>query len=274
MKMKYLQEICKKFSRISSNLVPHTSNLFSMQKIFNYLMIMALIAILSCQEEELKGIPALPPRITINAPGAVVANLGADLSAMVTDGANSPVSSVTFDLIEESGTSVGSKTFSEALVAGPNSLTWTAEESGIAALAAGNYKLKITATDTEAKESINEADLKILALNPECLTEGQVTIVLLAPDPAEGMTIGFVGSPTNWGASTGTDIVMNKVTNGVYCGSVAMQAGAEYKFRLNENWSTQEGKLDGSCSDGSNRIYSGSGSDLIVQQVPVWKPCN
>lgn len=242
-------------------------------RIFNICLLVACIAIMSCQEEELEGIPALPPRITINSPGAVVANLGADLNATITDGANSPVASVNFDLIDEGGVSVASKTFSESFVAGPNNLSWTAEESAIASLPSGNYKLRITAVDTKAKESVNEADLKILALNAECMVEGQVTVVLLSPVPPEGFTIGYVGSATGWGSAPGSDIVLNKVVDGVYCASVNMESGAEFKFRLNENWSTQEGKLDGNCSDGDNRVYSGNGSDLIVQQVAVWKPC-
>jgi hypothetical protein len=244
-----------------------------MKKILS-IFLLSFLAFSSCDEDELEGIPALPPRITIKFGGAVVAYVGTDLTATITDGANSPVSNVKMEIVSENGASVASKEITSGFEAGPNSVTWKADESKIATFAPGNYKLKVTATDTKNKQSVGEVSLPVLDLKPECKQQGKVTIVLIAPDPAEGSKIGFVGSPTNWGSAAGTDIVFNKIVNGVYCAAVEMSAGAQFKFRLNENWGTQEGKNDAGCSDGDNRSYSGNGNDLIVQTVPRWKPCN
>jgi hypothetical protein len=243
-----------------------------MKKILS-ICLLTFFAFASCDEDELEGIPALPPRITVNFGGAAVVNVPTDLTATVTDGANSPVANVKFEILTDGGAAVATKEFASGLEAGPNTLTWKADESKIATFAAGNYKLKITAKDTKGKEAVSTVGMPILDLKPECKEAGKVTIVLIAPDPAEGMKIGFVGSPTNWGSAPGTDVVFSKIVNGVYCAAVKMSAGAEFKFRLNENWGTQEGQAN--CTDGANRIYSGNGNDLIVQTVPGWRPnCN
>jgi hypothetical protein len=162
-----------------------------MKKILS-ICFLVFLAFTSCDEDELEGIPALPPRVTINFGGAIVANVGSDLSATITDGANSPVSNVKFEILSESGASIAEKEISSGFEPGPNSITWKADESKIATFAPGNYKLKVTATDTKNKQAVSEVSLPVL----------------------EGSKIGFVGSPTNWGSAAGTDIVFNKIVNG------------------------------------------------------------
>jgi hypothetical protein len=246
-----------------------------MKKIISYMLIIVIVAMLSCKDDHLSGHPSNASTERNTSPGVMVVQVGGDLSAQVFDGAGSPVKSVQFDVVDSTGATKISRTYTENLVAGENNFVWTNEESKLDELPSGSYKFNITAIDTDNNVGMVSSDLKILALQPACKIDGQVTVVLLSPEPPKSTDIvGFVGSPTGWGGSSGTDIVMHKITTGVYCCSLPMTAGAEFKFRLNENWGTQEGQSDGKCSDGSNRVYAGNGSDLIVQTVALWKPCN
>lgn len=100
-----------------------------------------------------------------------------------------------------------------------------------------------------------------------CPTAADRTIIIVtAPEPPAGKTIGLVGSETGWGGNP--DVTMLRRFDGKYCAPVDW-TGGEFKLRLESDWGQQATKADGSDSD--NIMFTPNLGGTFEATVIAWR---
>lgn len=161
------------------------------------------------------------PVISIADPGNVVQGAAVNIDVSFTDGAEnlaqSTLASATYDLLSGT-TSVATGTFT---VSG-RTATGTVSVAG--GLAAGDYTLSVTATDSNGNAASSTFDFSVTS----------------------DFSVGIIGSATPTGWNSDTDLAF--VTGTQYQITIALTAG-EAKFRANDDWGTNWG--DGAFPTGT-----------------------
>ena len=205
-----------------------------------------------------------------NVPGLLFAGVPTDVSATVNGTTTNPVSEVTFEVFKKGSTTVEkSGVITPTTTEGVVIVTWTASDSELSTLAAGDYMFRATGSNANGK-SVSQTYFTVpdYVVPQTCQVVGQITVIILTPQVIPGTEVlSAIGSFA--GSGWGTDSNLEKIKDGVYCAALPLVTGDVFKFRINASWGTQEKKDD--CTDGDNRTTpSGGWPSISIQNVPKW----
>ena len=242
-------------------------------KIVSLLSIVLLSGAFSCTKDEftLSGLPKQGPVVAgFNVPGLLFAGVATDVSATVNGTETNPIGEVLFEVFKKGSTTVEkSGTITPTTKEGVVVVTWTASASGLSTLAAGDYMLRATGSNSSGKTVSQTYFIVPDYVVPQtCQVVGQITVIMLTPQsiPATEI-ISAIGSFA--GSGWGVDSNLERIKDGVYCAALPLVTGDAFKFRLNASWGTQEKKDN--CNDGDNRSNPPDGWPTIsIQNVPKW----
>lgn len=235
--------------------------------------ILLVAGAISCSPDEftLSGLPKSGPVVSgFNVPSLLFAGVPTDVSATVNGTEANPVSEVTFQVFKK-GTEDMVREFvvTPTTTSGVVVVTWTAVDSDLATLGAGDYMLRAIGSNTNGK-TVSQTYFSVpdYVVPVTCQEVGKITVIMLTPwDISDTDLIGAVGDFA--GSGWGTDTILEKIKDGVYCASLPLATGNQFKFRLNSSWGTQEKKDN--CNDGDNRTNPPGGwPSISVQNVPKW----
>ncbi|MBL7849495.1 MAG: hypothetical protein JNN04_01245 [Cyclobacteriaceae bacterium] len=242
-------------------------------KVLSMFAILLVAGVISCSPDEftLDGLPKQGPVVAgFNVPGLLFAGVPTDVSATVNGTTTNPVSEVTFQVFKK-GTEdmVREFTVTPTTTTGVVVVTWTATDSDLSTLEAGDYMLRAIGSNSAGK-TVSQTYFTVpdYVVPQACQVVGQVTVIMLTPQPlAVSEVVSAIGSFT--GSGWGTDANMIRIKQGVYCVALPLTGGDQFKFRLNASWGTQEKKDN--CNDGDNRSApGGSWPSISIQNVPKW----
>lgn len=243
-------------------------------KLIAALSVLLVAGVFSCADDvTLSGLPKRAPFIQplSDVPGLLFAGVVTDVSASFNTTTTNPVSSVTFEVFKKGSTTVEkSGVIAPTPAAGVVKVTWTGTNSGLSTLAAGDYIMQVTGSNSSGKEvATSSFTVPDYVIPQACQVTNMITLIMLTPHteiPATDVVSaigGFAGS--GWS----TDLVMTRIKPGVYCVAAPLVGGDGYKYRINSSWGAQEKKPD--CSDGDNRNVPASGYPKIyVENVNQW----
>ena len=242
-------------------------------KIVSLLSIVLFAGVISCSKDEftITGLPKQGPVVAgFNVPGLLFAGVPTDVSATVNGTTTNPVSEVTFEVFKKGSTTVEkSGVITPTTTEGVVIVTWTASDSELSTLAAGDYMFRATGSNANGK-SVSQTYFTVpdYVVPQTCQVVGQITVIILTPQVIPGTEVlSAIGSFA--GSGWGTDSNLEKIKDGVYCAALPLATGDVFKFRLNASWGTQEKKDD--CTDGDNRTTpSGGWPSISIQNVPKW----
>jgi hypothetical protein len=233
-----------------------------------------LVAVaISCSPDEftVSGLPKQGPVVAgFNVPGLLFAGVPTDVSATVNATTANPIGAVKFQVFTK-GTEdmVREFTVTPTTTTGVVVVTWTAADSDLSTLAAGDYMLRAIGTNNSGS-TVSQTYFTVpdYVVPQACQVVGQVTVILLTPQVIpDTEVIGAVGDFA--GSGWGTDTNLTKIKNGVYCAALPLATGNQFKFRINASWGAQEKKDN--CNDGDNRTNPPGGwPSISIQNVPKW----
>ncbi len=238
------------------------------------LFILVLTGIVSCSPDEftLSGLPKQGPVVAgFNVPGLLFAGVPTDVSATVNGTTTNPVSEVTFEVFKKGSTVVEkSGVITPTTTEGVVVVTWTASASGLSTLATGEYMLRATGKNSSGS-TVSQTYFTVpdYVVPQACQVVGQVTVIMLTPQiiPPTDL-VGAVGSfgTSGWG----TDTILERIKDGVYCVALPLVGTDGFKFRINgasAGWGNEE-KTE-SCGGPPNRgAPGGTWPSISIQNVP------
>lgn len=242
-------------------------------RIVSMFAIVLVAGVISCSPDEftLSGLPKQGPVVAgFNVPGLLFAGVPTDVSATVNGTTTNPVSSVKFQVFKK-GTEDMVREFivTPTTTTGVVIVTWTAVDSDLATLTAGDYMLRAIGTNSSGS-TVSQTYFSVpdYVVPLACQEVGKITIICLTPQVIPGTEIiGAVGSFA--GSGWGTDTNLTRIKDGVYCASLPLATGDQFKFRINSSWGAQEKKDN--CNDGDNRTNPPGGwPGISIQNVPKW----
>ncbi len=236
-------------------------------------VVLLTAGVISCSPDEftLDGLPKQGPVVAgFNVPALLFAGVPTDVSATVNGTTANPIQSVRFQVfVKGSDEMVREFTVTPTTTSGVVIVTWTAADSDISTLAAGDYMLRAIGMNASGS-TVNQTYFSVpdYVVPQVCQVMGEITVIMQTPQPlAISEVVSAIGSFS--GSGWNTDLVMTRIKEGVYCAAVPLQGGDAFKFRLNGSWGTQEKKDN--CNDGDNRVApGGSWPSISIQNVPKW----
>lgn len=235
--------------------------------------ILLVAGVISCSPDEftLSGLPKQGPVVAgFDVPGLLFAGVPTDVSATVNGTTANPISEVKFQVfVKGTDTMVREFTVTPTTTTGVVVVTWTAADSDLSTLESGDYMLRAIGSNTNGS-TVSQTYFSVpdYVVPQSCQVVGQITVIMLTPQPlAVSEVVSAIGSFT--GSGWGTDLVMTRIKEGVYCAAIPLVGSDAFKFRLNSSWGTQEKKDN--CNDGDNRTApGGSWPTISIQNVPKW----
>lgn len=214
-----------------------------MKRLFNTLVAMSFVAFvtISCDNGNADfDVVDVAPVISIADPGNVIQGAAVSIEVSFTDGSEnlsqSSLASASYDL-SSGGASVTSGTFT---VSG-RTATGTVSVAG--GLAAGDYTLSVTATDSNGNADTQTFDFSVTS----------------------DFSVGIIGSATPTGWDSDTDLAF--VTGTQYSITIDLVSG-EAKFRANDDWPINWGDsafpTGTGTQDGANIPITTAGTYLVT----------
>ena len=241
-----------------------------MKNLFFFLLLAVPFLFTACDEDD-----TTDPNIVIVEPGDGAAVMATGmLRAYVQFSDNESLSSASVMLTPNDG--------GDALVninAQPSGTDFTVDETIEVPETAtvGEYTMTVSATDGAGNSktltrlvNITEAPPAECAPTADCMVDGQLTILVRAPESTMGEDVFIVGSFQGWDPSNPDNVlVKNPDVDNCYCVSVPFEAGdgTEFKFVRGGGWDTVE--KDADCEEVSNRTYD-EATDVLVIDIAKW----
>lgn len=242
-------------------------------RIISMFAIVLIAGVFSCSPDDftISGLPSSGPVVAgFNVPGLLFAGVPTDVSARVNGTTANPIQAVDFQVfVKGTEDMVREFTVNPTTTTGVVTVTWTAVDSEISTLAAGDYMLRAVASNSKGS-TVSQTYFTVpdYVVPQACQVVGQVTVIMLTPQniPATEI-IGAVGSFA--GSGWGTDTNMVRIKDGVYCAALPLTNSDEFKFRINSSWGTEE--KNSSCGGAPNRTApGGTWPTISIQDVPKW----
>lgn len=235
--------------------------------------IVLIAGVFSCSPDDftIDTIPVSPPVVAgFDVPGLLFAGVPTDVAARVNGTTTNPIGDVLFQVfVKGTEDMVREFTVSPTTTTGVVMVTWTAADSDISTLAAGDYMLRATASNANGS-TLSQTYFTVpdYVVPQACQVVGQITVIMLTPQniPATEV-VGAVGSFA--GSGWGVDTQMVRIKDGVYCAALPLAGPDAFKFRINSSWG-QEEKSD-SCGPAPDRkAPGGTWPEISIQNVPKW----